>query len=294
MVSAMRRKSRNFGGLKEPFSDYDGARFAVLPIPYERTTSYMKGTSKGPSAIIEASGYLELYDEELDCNPAEAGIATLKPLRIAGKPEGMVAKVKSAVIRILRDGKTPVILGGEHSITAGSAAAFSEFLGDFSVLQFDAHADLRETYQGSRYSHACALARVREYADTVHVGIRSVGDDESDLVKILRSEGRLFFASDLKGRDCSEEIVAHLKEKIFVTFDVDCLDPSIMPSTGTPEPGGLDWYEVLRILRRVASQREIAGFDIMELMPNRHDRSPDYTAARLAYKIMGYTVCAKT
>jgi agmatinase len=278
-----------FGGLRKPFSDYKTARFAVLPVPYEKTVSYGRGTAKGPKAIIDASRNLELYDEEIDFMPAEAGIATLKPLVVKAAPEAMMAKVCGATSKILSDGKFPVLLGGEHSITPGAVKAVKSHVGEFSVLQFDAHSDLRDSYRGSRFSHACAMARAREHADTVHVGIRSVGDDEADLVKRLRGEGKLFFASDVLGCDRAGDIVSALRENVYITFDVDCFDPSIMPSTGTPEPGGLGWYDVLRILRAVAKERTVVGFDIMELAPNGIKAS-DFTAARLAYKMMGYTL----
>jgi len=284
----MKRSVRSFGGLNVPFNNYDSARFVVLPVPYEKTTSYMKGAAKGPAAIIDASRYLELYDEELDYNPAESGIHTLKPLSVNAKPEVMISRVKETVLRILVDGKTPIVLGGEHSITAGAVAAIRVHHGDFSILQFDAHADLRDNYHDSRFSHACTMARAREHADSVQVGIRSVGVDESDLVKKLRGDGRLYFASDILKRDCTSDIIAGLKDKVYITFDVDCLDPSIMPSTGTPEPGGLGWYQTLGIIREISRKRTVVGFDVMELMPNRQNRSPDFTAAKLTYKMIGY------
>jgi agmatinase len=279
-----------FGGLRKPFCDYKTARYAVLPVPYEKTTSYLKGTAKGPKAILDASRYLELYDEELDMVPAEAGIATLKPLAVSGGPESMMAKVKASTLRLLQDGKFPVILGGEHSISPAVAWAAAEHHGEISVLQFDAHSDLRESYNGSRYSHACAMARAREHADTVHVGIRSVGWEEADLVKELRSRKKLYFAKDILDGGRTADIVGALRKKVFITFDVDCLDPSIMPSTGTPEPGGLGWYDALAIIRAVTRERTVVGFDVMELCPNRSERSSDFTAAKLAYKTMGYVL----
>lgn len=290
----MPKTPKGFCGLDSPFSDYGTAGYAVLPVPYERTTSYGKGAAKGPKAIIEASRYLELYDEELDLTPAEAGIATMKPLAVGRMhPNAMARTVRNAVLGLLGDGKTPIVLGGEHSITPAAVEAAAEFFGDLSVLQFDAHSDLREEYQGVRHSHACAMARSREHADTVHVGIRSLGAEEASLVKRLRAEGKLYFAADVIGKDRSADIVGALKERVYVTFDVDAFDPSIMPSTGTPEPGGLGWYDALGILRRVCDERAVVGFDVMELAPNRWNKAPDFTAARLAYKMVGYSMCGR-
>ena len=290
----MPEKPSGFCGLEKPFSDYECARYAVLPAPYERTTSYGKGTSKGPNAIIEASRYLELYDEELDATPAETGIATLKPLAVDGRqPNAMAHAIRKAVAVLLGDGKIPVVLGGEHSITPAAVDAVAECFGDVSVLQFDAHSDLREEYHGNRHSHACAMARSREHADTVHVGIRSLGAEEAPLVKRLRAEGKLYFATDVIGKDRVMDIVGALKDRVYVTFDVDAFDPSIMPSTGTPEPGGLGWYDVLGILRGVCRERAVVGFDIMELSPNPGNKAPDFTAAKLAYKMIGYSTVGR-
>jgi len=287
----MAKANPNFCGLCEEFSDYKKSRYAIIPVPYEKTTTYLKGTAKGPQAMIEASRYLELYDEELDCNPAEAGITTLKPLNIKDKPEKMVEKVRNACLKVINDGKYPIVFGGEHSISEGLLLALKERHGDISVLQFDAHADLRDSHKGSRHNHACVMARIREHADAVQVGIRSLSDEEAEYVK--EKACKIFFAKDMAGRDRSDEITASLKEKVFITFDIDALDPSIIPATGTPEPGGLGWYESLNILRKVFSQREVVGFDIMELRPTRESGPSDFTAAKLAYKMIGYSQMRK-
>ncbi|MFH1056009.1 MAG: agmatinase [Candidatus Altiarchaeota archaeon] len=284
----MVKSQLKFCGLERHFSDYSKARFAVLPVPYEKTTTYAKGTAKGPKAIMEASCKLELYDEELDSTPAESGIATLKPLVIRDKPEIMVRKVKDACLKILDDGKFPILLGGEHSISVGFLLALKERVPDVSVLQFDAHADLRESYRGSRYNHACVMARIRENVECVQVGIRSISDEESELVKKLRSDKTLFFAKDVLEGDCTKDIINRLSENVYITFDLDCMDPSIMPSTGTPEPGGLGWYDVLRILKAVTSAKNVVGFDVMELCPKPNSEASDFTAAKLAYKMLGY------
>jgi len=289
----MARAPYAFGGLTGEFSDYRKARFAVLPVPYERTTSYMKGTSRGPGAIIDASRNMELYDEELDIIAAESGIATLKPLVVKGGPETMVAKVRAACKKILEDGKFPVVLGGEHSISPGVCYALADHYGEISVLQFDAHSDLRETYRGSRFSHACAMARMRERAGSVQVGIRSVGEDEAELVKELRGKKRLFLAKDVLSRDCIPDILGGLRGKVFITFDVDAFDHSMMPSTGTPEPGGLGWYDSLDVIRAVVGAKDVVGFDVMELCPMKKFHAPDFAIAKLTYKTMGYLASKK-
>lgn len=275
-----------FGGLDDTFSSYEKAGFAVIPVPYEKTTSYGKGTVKGPGAIIDASCNMELYDEELECNTAESGIATLKPLVVDDVPEVLVEELRKSCAKVLKDGKFPVVLGGEHSISLGLLLALKDFYKDVSVLQLDAHADLRDEYGGSRYSHACIMRRIREHASAVQVGIRSYSDDEVIVVKKERKN--IFFASDMHKKDFTSEIVSRLGKNVFVTFDVDVFDPSIMPSTGTPEPGGLGWYEVLRILREVSEKRNIVGFDAVELAPDPSTKAPDYTVAKLVYRVMGY------
>jgi agmatinase len=275
-----------FCGLNEPFSDYGKAKFAVIPVPYEKTTSYGKGTAGGPNAILEASRYMELYDEELDCNTAESGIATLKPVLSDDSPEELTEELQRVCVKVLKDKKFPVVLGGEHSISLGMLLALKDQYKDVSVLQFDAHADLRDTYQGSKHSHACVMRRIREHAPAVQVGIRSFSDDEADIVKKERKS--IFMAAEMQRRDYTKEIVSRLGKNVFITFDVDAFDPSIMPSTGTPEPGGMGWYDALRILRAVSQERNVVGFDAVELAPNPQTTAPDYTVSRLVYRVMGY------
>jgi len=275
-----------FAGLGKTFADYKKAAYVVIPVPYERTVSYGKGTAKGPGAIIEASCNMELYDEELDCNTAELGIATLAPVGVDDSPDILAEKLRAVCLKVLRDDKFPVVLGGEHSISLGTLLALKDRYKDVSVLQFDAHADLRDEYRGSRYSHACVMRRIREHAPAVQVGIRSFSDDEAPLVK--KERRNIFFAADMQKKDMTKEIASRLGRNVFITFDVDAFDPSMMPSTGTPEPGGLDWYEALGIIRRVCEERDVVGFDAVELAPNPSNVAPDYTVARLVYKVMGY------
>jgi agmatinase len=275
-----------FAGLGKPFSDYKTARFVVIPVPYEKTTSYGKGTARGPDAILAASRYMELYDEELDRNTAETGIATLKPVVVDDEPQVLVKELRSVCQKVVSDGKFPVVLGGEHSISLGLLLALKDHYKDVSVLHFDAHADLRDEYFGSKYSHACVMRRIREHAPAVQVGIRSLSDDETDIFKKERKN--IFTASEMLEKDRTSDIVGRLGKNVFITFDVDVFDPSIMASTGTPEPGGLGWYDVLKVLRAVSGEKNIVGFDAVELSPVKGLSAPDYTVARLVYRLMGY------
>jgi len=282
----MTNVANKFAGLGEPFSNYEKARFAVIPVPYERTTSYGKGTAKGPPAILEASKYMELYDEELSCNTAESGIATLEPLLVDDEPEVLAEKLRELCVRVLRDNKFPIVLGGEHSISLGLLLALKDHYQDICVLQFDAHADLRDEYYGSKYSHACVMRRIREHAPAVQVGIRSFSDDELDIVTKERES--IFLSAEMRRSDRTGDIVSRLGKNVFISFDVDVFDPSIMPSTGTPEPGGMSWYDALDIIRAVSETRNIVGFDAVELSPIPQTTAPDYMVARLVYRLMGY------
>lgn len=281
----------NFLELPDDCSSYSKSQAVILPIPYEKTTSYLKGAKKGPDAVIKASVQIESYDDELG-NAFEAGICTLKPLEIGAKPEFMVHEVARNVKTLLDDGKFIAILGGEHSITSGAVSAFKEKFKDLSVLQIDAHADLREEYQGSRHSHACAMKRVLDICPVVPVGIRSISSEEAEFAG--KSKYRIFWAKDIVGNDkWLGDAVSLLSKNVYITFDLDGLDPGIMPSVGTPEPGGLSYYETLRFLRKVFQERNVVGFDIVELCPKKYDVSSDVAAARILYKMIGYKFMKK-
>ncbi len=267
-----------FLDIDKRYTDYKTAKFAVVPVPYEKTTSYGKGTSKGPSAILKASEQIEDYDIELDREPYRAGISVTRPIKA-------VKAIKGEISRILDDKKIPVMLGGEHSITPFAVGACAEKFRDLSVLQFDAHADLRDEYRGSKYSHACVMRRVLEICPAVQVGIRSMDASEAKFAKESGQISKIHFAEKL---ELAEIVTSQLSKNVYITFDVDALDPSIMPSTGTPEPGGLDYYEVLDVFRAVAREKNIVGFDVVELAPIRGLNHPDFTAAKLIYKLMGY------
>lgn len=296
----------NFGGLPRDYLKGGRPRFSVLPVPYDLTASYMSGTRLGPKAIIEASAHMELYDEELGCEPYKAGIETLPQIEpTALGPGEMINKVRSAAKGIISSGKVPVILGGEHSITLGVVQALLKKYPKLSVLQLDAHADMRDTYMDSPFNHACVARRISEICPIVQVGIRSLSIEEARFlrkakaavakggVKGMKGGGGVntFYAEDLIGGGGAvlwDRAVSDLTEDVFITVDLDVFDPSIMPSTGTPEPGGLLWYDVLGFLKKVIAAKRVVGFDVVELCPIPGNIAPDFLTARLVYKIIGF------
>ena len=279
----------NFLGLPHRFADYATARFAVLPVPYEATTTYGSGTREGPRAIISASQQVELYDEELGRESFRAGIATLDPLEPDARgPAEMQARVYAAARKVARDGKFLLSLGGEHSITGALVRAAKARSRKLSVLQIDAHADLRDSYQGTPWSHASVMRRVRDLGvPVVGVGIRNYSAEEA---RFLRQSGQPIFTSRMchESPTWIEEAAAKLTGDVYVTIDIDGFDPAYAPGTGTPEPGGLDWRQVTSLLRRVCKQRHVVGADIVEVRPIPPGHQTEYLAARLAYKIIAY------
>ncbi len=280
----------SFGGLPNKPEDYEKAKIAVLPVPFDGTVSYRTGTRNGPRAIIEASRNMELYDEENGMEISDYGIFSLGELEpTLASPEAMVLRVRDTVKEILQAGKFPVTLGGEHSITVGAVMALSEKHKDLSVLQLDAHTDLREQYWGTPYSHASAMRRCMEMASVTQVGIRSTCREEEEFVR--KNSEQIFWAKNIVGQTgWVDDMVETLEEEVYITIDLDVLDPSIMPSVGTPEPGGLLWYETLEILRKVCQRKRIVGFDVVELLPNSENVAPDFLAAKLVSKLMGYAL----
>ena len=239
-------QTAHFGDLPEEYSALANARVVVIPVPYDRTSTWIKGADKGPAAIIEASGNMELYDIETDSEVYKKGIFTAKPADGQHLPEDMVEIVAKQVRQYLQDNKFVVVLGGEHSVSIGSARAHGANNADITVLQLDAHSDLRDEYEGSRYNHACAMARIMEMCPTVQVGIRSMDSSE----KKALDTSRVIFAREIfTNKNWIEKVLSKLSENVYVTIDLDVFDPSIMSSTGTPEPGGLLWYDVLGLMR---------------------------------------------
>lgn len=277
----------NFGGLPESYSSLDNAKVVILPVPYDGTSTYQKGADKGPAALIEASRNMELYDIETDSEVYTVGIHTAKAIE-EQTTQGMLDKLYQQVASYLQQGKFVVTIGGEHSISQAPIRAHAERYPGLSVLQLDAHADLQPAYEGDPLSHASVMARVREIpsvSSVTAVGIRSMSSDELPGLKGQHT----YFAQDLWLReDWIDDVVASLEEEVYITLDLDVFDPAIMPSTGTPEPGGLGWYQTLHLLKKVADHRRIVGIDIVELCPADNNKAPDFLAAKLVYKILSY------
>ena len=287
---------RNFLGLEGDEATWEGADVVVLPIPYESTVSYQGGTKLGPAAIVEASRYIELYDQELDAEPGpEVGVCTLPALHLTSAgPEAAVRELREAYDAILAEagGRLVIGLGGEHSISSAPILAHAARLGKrerLSVLQFDAHSDLRLEYEGSPYSHAAVMSRCMDDADIVAVGIRALTSEERKL--ICSREGNLttIFAEEMWEDDAwIDRAVQALGDTVYITFDVDYFDPSLMPATGTPEPGGPAWYPTMKLLRRVFTEKKVVGVDVVELAPMGGNAAPDFAVAKLVYKMVGY------
>jgi len=280
-----------FYGLTPAESAYASSRVVILPVPYGGTVTYGAGTQRGPEAIRAASLQVELFDEETRREAYRAGIHSAPPVPCARvRPETVVARVAERVERYLDDGKFVVTLGGEHSISAGATGPYARRFPGLTIVHFDAHSDLRDSYQGTANNHACAGARMREHARLVQIGIRSQCPEEREIID--RGEVDTLFAYQMHGVDWAPGVLAGIEAgaPVYVTIDLDYFDPSIMPATGTPEPGGGEWYPTLRFLRELSERARIVGFDLMELAPIRGLHAPDFLAARLAYKLLGYSL----
>ena len=278
----------NFGGIAESkYADFDGARILVWPVPYEGTVSYGRGTADDPRAIIDASRNMELYDEEINASVYRLGIHTLPELPSLDEPDAMMQQVEHQAEKLLDTGRFLVTLGGEHSISGPIVRALGRRVRDLSVLQIDAHTDLRETYDGTPHSHTSIMARVVEVCPAVQVGIRSISEVEAKRLPVTPTT--IFWARDIIGCiDWYEDAISHLTENVYLTIDVDGLDPSLVPSTGAPEPGGLGWYDVIGIVRATARARKIIGMDVTELAPLAGNNAPDFLTAKLIYKSLSY------
>lgn len=277
-----------FLGLKEAEAAYAAAAAVVVPVPYERTVSYGAGTARGPAAILEASGYVELYDEVLGEEPWQKGIHTAPEVSPKNDPEAFLAELQDRAARLFADGKFPVFLGGEHSLTTAPVRAARDAFEDLSVLQLDAHADLRVEYLGSPWSHASVMRRVHELGvPVVPVGIRAVAPEE---IKFIRAHDLPVFWSHriAYGDEWMETAISALTETVYLTFDVDFFDPAVIPATGTPEPGGGFWHETMRFLGRVFREKRVIGMDVVELAPIEGLHAPDFVVARLVYRAIGY------
>lgn len=279
----------NFGLLEAESCDYETSRVAVLPVPFERTTSYGKGTTSGPAAILRASQAMELYDEELGGEPFVQGIATLPPFlpEAFDMGEGL-AELQAACKAHLERGKFLVTLGGEHSLSQAPVKAAREVCGEIGVVQFDAHTDLREEFEGTPYSHASVMRRIVDAGmPTLAVGIRSLSAPEAQFLR-ERSLPVVWGHQLDRGEELLPWLLGGLPEKVYLTFDIDYFDPSLVPATGTPEPGGGHWYPTLRLLRHLFQKKTVVAMDLVELAPIGGHSASDFLAAKLVYKCLGY------
>lgn len=279
------KTKKTYAGIPEDYAGYEQSRIVLIPVSYDGTSTWQKGADKGPEAFLEASNNMELFDIETQTEVYKQGIYLNETTIDKSSPELMVKSVYDATKKNIKRNKFVTLIGGEHSISIGSIRAFNESFDDLTVLHIDAHADLRPQYQGSPYNHACALYEASQSTNLVQIGIRSM--DVSEMEEM--DTDRVFFAHEMVNDvDWMEEAINLMGENVYITFDLDAFDPSIMPSTGTPEPGGLLWYETLEFLRVVFRQKTVVGFDIVELCPNEVDRSSDFLVAKLYYKMLSY------
>lgn len=275
-----------YGDFEDKYTNYETAEIAILPVPYDGTSTWIKGADKGPDAILEASFNMEFYDIETDSEVFKQGIATLEAVTEDSSPEAMCGEVEQRIDAILKDKKFPVMLGGEHSVSVGAFRAIAKHYETFSILQLDAHSDMRDEYEGSPYNHACVMARGKDITPSVaQVGIRSTAIEEKHNI----DPERIFYAHDIKENGDSTwmyEVSQKLHDNVYITIDLDVLDPAYMPSTGTPEPDGLSYREVLTFLKLINERHNIVGLDVVELCPNSANKAPDFLAAKLIYQIL--------
>lgn len=284
----------NFGGIQEEQSRYETSRAAIFPVPLDRTAHAQHGTAKGPSAILAASRNISLYDEELELEPyKEVGIHTLPPIdTMDGTLDEVITEIFTAACALLDDAKFPITLGGERALTPPLVSAMAKKYTNLSVLQIGAHASLRDEYQGNPNSGACAMRRVVEICPAVQTGIRSISADGAQAIPRLRT--KIYWAKDIVPAPLKSwiaKVLADLSANVYVTINMDGFDPSVVPATGSPEPGGLNWFQATSLLRAVASHKKIVGLDVVELLPLPGHHASDVLAAKLIYKCLGYIFC---
>ncbi|GHV69469.1 agmatinase [Bacteroidia bacterium] len=274
----------NYGGIDSAeYSSYKHAKIAVLPVPYDGTSTWVKGADGGPNAILEASANMELYDIETGTEVFTKGIATLKAVTENQSPEAMTEAVEAQIDKILKDNKFPVVLGGEHSVSIGVFRSLAKHFNDFSILQLDAHSDMRDSYEGSANNHACVMARAKEVATIVQVGIRSSAAEEQEHI----DPNRVFYSHTIRETpNWMYAVSEKLRDNVYITIDLDVFDPAYMPSTGTPEPDGLNYREVINLLKLVNERHNIIGLDVVELCPNEKNKAPDFLASKLIYQLL--------
>jgi len=276
---------KTYAGISEEFHEYEKAKVVLIPAPYDGTSTWGKGADKGPQAFLHASENMELYDIETQSEPYKVGVHLTEALPQFNSPAQMVEHLQTEVLGHLQRNKFTTVFGGEHSISIPCIRAFRQFFGQLTVLQIDAHTDLRPSYQGTPYNHACAVAEAVNTTNLIQVGIRSM--DVSEVEHMKREN--VFFAEEMhRDPNWIEKVVNKCEGNVYITIDLDAFDPSIMPSTGTPEPGGMKWYETLELLKRVCTEKKVVGFDIVELCPVETNWAPDFLAAKLYYKLLAY------
>lgn len=277
--------TRTFAGIPDKYAKLDQSKIVLIPVPYDGTSTWQKGADKGPDAFLEASENMELYDIETDTEVYKQGIYLANPLEAMATPEAMVDAVHQETKKFIRKKKFVTIFGGEHSISIGTIRAFNESFNNLTVLHIDAHADLRKSYEGSSCNHACAVYEASQNTNLIQVGIRSMDAKEKSVMDLDKT----YFAHHMvMDESWTTSALDQMTDNVFITLDLDAFDPSILPSTGTPEPGGLLWYETLDFLKQVFEEKNVVGFDIVELCPNANEKSSDFLAAKLYYKMLSY------
>ncbi len=278
-------QTKTYAGIPEEFGKLETSKIVLIPVPYDGTSTWQKGADKGPEAFLDASENMELYDIETETEVYKQGVYLANAVTENSSPEAMVEAVHQITKSYIRKNKFVTIFGGEHSISIGTIRAFSEMFTSLTVLQLDAHADLRKEYEGSSCNHACAVYEASQTTNLIQVGIRSMDSIETTVM----DKDKTYFAHDMAMDDTwTHSAIDQMTDNVFITIDLDAFDPSILPSTGTPEPGGLLWYETLDFLRQVFEEKNVVGFDIVELCPNKNERSSDFLAAKLYYKMLSY------
>ena len=284
-------KMTTFLDMDPQFSELDQSKYVLLSVPYDKTSTFQKGADLGPQAILDASDSIELYDVVTDNEAYTAGIYTDDFQYNFDTPEAMVQSVYDRVKHFLNQKKTVCLLGGEHSVSVGAIKALSEKYHQLSILQIDAHADLREEYHDSPYNHACVMRRAQEYANVVQVGIRSVCSEEREFIV----PENMFYAHEIrKNPNWIDQVINKLSDYVYLTIDLDGFDPSIVPGTGTPLPGGLSWYEVNDLLEQLFTRKKVVAFDVVELCPQPDDKTSDVLAAVLVYRIISWMEKVRT
>lgn len=279
------KTNKTYAGIGEEFSKLATSKIVLIPVSYDGTSTWQKGADKGPKAFLEASENMELYDIETDSEVYKQGVFLADEITAKDSPEAVIDEVHEITKKYINRNKFVTVFGGEHSISIGTIRAFNECFSNLTVLHIDAHADLRASYEGTKYNHACAVYEANSTTNLVQVGIRSMDISEKREMNL----DKVFFAHDMAvNEDWMDDVIDQLSSNVFITFDFDALDPSIFPSTGTPEPGGLFYYETLEFLKRVFDEKNVVGFDMVELCPNEVDKSSDFLAAKLYYKMLSY------